>query len=55
MVGALQGMAGLTGSGAAYRRMALRLFARFAGETLGVEEMAQILDEGAAQADEGPE
>ncbi len=55
MVGALQGMAGLTGSGAAYRRMALRLFARFAGETLGVEEMAQILGEGAEQADAGQE
>lgn len=45
MVAALQGMAALTGQGPAYRRMALRLFARFAGESLGVEEAERILSE----------
>jgi hypothetical protein len=54
IVSALQGMATLTGGGASYRRMALRLFARFAGEALGVDEEERILAEGAAQEERRP-
>jgi hypothetical protein len=46
MVGALQGLAALHGEGEAFRRMALRLFARFAGESLPVAECDRILAEG---------
>jgi hypothetical protein len=45
---ALQQLATITGEGAAYRRMALRLFAKFVGESLGDSEQAAILAEGAA-------
>jgi hypothetical protein len=44
--GALATMATLTGSGPAYRRMALRLFTKFAGEQLGEGESTAILAEG---------
>lgn len=43
---ALQTLAGITGEGPAYRRMALRLFAKFVGEPLGDAEFAAILQEG---------
>ena len=46
MVAALQGLAALHGEGAAFRGMALRLFARFAGETLPAAECDRILAEG---------
>lgn len=45
---ALQQLATLTGEGSAYRRMALRLFAKFVGESLSEQEQAAILAEGAA-------
>ena len=46
LAGGLVDLAGLLGQGAAYRRMALRLFAKFLGEELGPAEVEQILGEG---------
>ena len=46
LTGALQGLAAVTGQGASYRRMALRLFAKFLGESLSEAEIAAILAEG---------
>lgn len=43
MVRALQGLAGITGMNDDFRRLALRLFVRFSGETAGAEEMERIL------------
>lgn len=45
---ALQGLTSITGQGASYRRMALRVFAKFLGETISEAEIAAILEEGAA-------
>lgn len=45
---ALQGLAVITGQGASYRRMALRVFAKFLGESLSEAEIAAILAEGGA-------
>lgn len=42
----LQTLAGLVGAGPAYRRMALRLFAKFVGEPLNAQEFETILEEG---------
>jgi hypothetical protein len=46
LTGALVQLAGLTGPGPAYRRMALRLFSKFVGESLDEAEAAAILAEG---------
>lgn len=42
----LQTLAGLVGDGPTYRRMALRLFAKFVGEPLSAQEFETILEEG---------
>lgn len=46
LAGSLQTLAGLVGDGPAYRRMALRLFAKFVGEALSAREFEMILREG---------
>lgn len=48
LVTSLQGLAALVGEGPAYRRLALRLYAKFLGERMDEEEMAAILAEGQA-------
>jgi hypothetical protein len=42
----LEGMARLVGKGPTFRAMALRLFVKFIGETVGEREVEQILAEG---------
>jgi hypothetical protein len=49
LTGALQGMAQILGNGPTFRSMALRLFMKFAGETLGRAEMEAMLAEGETQ------
>jgi hypothetical protein len=46
LVSSLQGMAGLIGIGPSFRSMALRLFVKFVGESLGEKEAQMILQEG---------
>jgi len=46
LTGALTQLAALTGAGPAYRKTALRMFAKFAGETLTESEIDSILAEG---------
>jgi hypothetical protein len=46
LTGSLDTLAGLVGEGPAYRRMALRLFGKFVGESLGDREFEAILQEG---------
>ena len=48
----LRTLAGLVGDGPAYRRMALRLFSKFAGEALSESELERILQEGLQEGDE---
>ncbi len=43
IVDALERLRAITGEGDAFKRMALRLFARFAGETVGAEEFERIV------------
>lgn len=43
MVEALNGIAGITGQSESLRRLALRLFVRFAGETMGADEFERIV------------
>ena len=43
IVDAMERLRGITGEGDAFKRMALRLFARFAGETVGAEEFERIV------------
>ena len=42
----LGSVAQLVGNGPAYRKMALRLFVKFAGEQIGERELEQMLQEG---------
>jgi hypothetical protein len=42
IVDALQGLSAISAEGEAFRRMALRLFFRFSGETVSVEELDQL-------------
>ncbi len=44
IVDAMERLRGITGEGEAFKRMALRLFARFAGETVGAEEFERIVN-----------
>jgi hypothetical protein len=46
LTSALNQLAALTGAGPAYRKVALRMFAKFAGETLTDQEIDLILSEG---------
>lgn len=46
LVTGLQGLAGLVGEGPAYRAMALRLYAKFLGESVDEAEFAAILAQG---------
>jgi broad specificity phosphatase PhoE len=46
LTGSLNGMATLVGAGPTYRSMALRLFVKFAGETMSESEAKAILEEG---------
>lgn len=57
LAGSLETLAGLVGDGLAFRRMALRLFGKFVGETLSENEFEAILQEGMAYAETipGPE
>lgn len=57
LASSLQTLAGLVGDSPAYRRMALRLFAKFVGEPLSAQEFETILQEGmdhGRRADMGP-
>jgi hypothetical protein len=51
LAGALASLAVTVGQGAAFRRVALRMFAKFAGESLSDQEMQQILEEGASHVE----
>ena len=46
LAGGLGSVAQLVGNGPAYRKMALRLFIKFAGEQIGERELEQMLKEG---------
>ena len=48
LAGALQQMEQLTGSGETFRTISLRMFAKFAGETISEDEINSILQEGTA-------
>lgn len=52
LTGSLEGMARLVGAGETYKGMALRMFAKFAGETLGDGDVQKILKEGEAAKQE---
>lgn len=47
LTASLEGMQRILGGGPSFRAMALRLFAKFVGETLGSAEVAAVLAEGA--------
>ena len=53
IVDALERLQGITGQGEAFKRMALRLFARFAGETVGAEEFERIVMRGVGSRERG--
>lgn len=57
LTGSLEGMQRILGGGASFRAMALRLFAKFVGESLGQAESAAVLAEGAVEREreKGPE
>ena len=46
LAGALKTVMDLVGESAAYRRMALRMFVKFAGEQVGEQEFERIMDGG---------
>jgi hypothetical protein len=53
LANSLEGMARLIGKGPAFRAMALRLFIKFIGESVGQAEVDAILAEGERMKDEG--
>lgn len=52
LANSLEGMARLVGNGPAFRSMALRLFIKFIGESVGHAEVEQILAQGSAEAEQ---
>jgi hypothetical protein len=55
LTNSLQTMATLVGDSEAFRRMALRLFAKFIGETMSEAEFDQILTQGAITHEQTPD